>query len=283
MKERIESYQPITLEGLTLKVFQNRGTPKLHANRLAPEDPLTFKAIHTHFTYEVFFVCNGALQLVTEEETRNYQNSILIIPPQIKHYSFNEREGNFCLLFSVESSPQAAALTERLGRGVIELPLTDEIAFYIRQLDEKNECSSPAAAEARRLLTALIFNHITDALLPRKTFYQAPHTEHIDTIESYINGHLLQKLTLTDVAENVALSTKQITRIIKKKYGMTFSALVADKRLATAKMLLKNSDLPVREIAERTFPGSETYFYTLFKKKCGISPLVYRKKSYPHG
>ena len=283
MNERIETYQPITLEGITLKVFQNHGTPKLRPNRLAPEDPLTFKAIHSHFTYEVFFVCNGALRLITEEETRSYQRSILIIPPQIKHYSFNEQKGNFCLLFSVEDSPQAAALTERFCHGVTELPLTEEIAFYIRQLDEKNEQTSPAAAEARRLLTALIFNHITDALLPRQAAYQAPHTEHIDTIEGYINGHLLTKLTLLDVAKNVSLSTKQITRIIQKNYGMTFSALVTDKRLATAKMLLKNSDLPVHEIAERTFPGSESYFYTLFKKKCGMSPLSYRKKGYPNG
>ncbi len=78
-------------------------------------------------------------------------------------------------------------------------------------------------------------------------------------------------------AEQVALSTKQITRIIRKSYGTSFSALVADKRLAAAKMLLKNTTLSVGEIAERTFPGSESYFYTLFKKKIGCSPVAYRK------
>lgn len=277
MNTRINTSQLITLDGITLKVYQNRGTPKLHRNRLQPDDPALLKAVHTHFTYEVFFVCNGTLQLITEEERRSYRRSILIIPPKIKHYSFNEQQGNFCLLFTVEPSAGAAALNERLSHGITELPLTEEIAFYIQKLDEKNEYSTPAAAEDRRLLTALIFNQITDALLPRTASYRAPDSEHIDAIEAFINSHLSRKFTLTDVSKNVALSTKQITRIIQKKYGMTFSALVADKRLAAAKMLLKNTDLPVREIAERTFPGSESYFYTLFKTKLGLSPLQYRK------
>ena len=277
MNERINTSQLITLDGITLKVYLNRGTPKLHRNCRRPDDPALLKAIHTHFTYEVFFVCNGALQLITEEETHRYSHSVLIIPPKIKHYSFNEQQGNFCLRFTVEPSADASALTERLSRGITELTLTEEISFYIRKLDEKNELSSPAAAEDRRLLTALIFNQIIEALLPRKASYRAPDSEHIDAIEAFINGHLSRRFTLTDVSKSVALSTKQITRIIKKKYGMTFSALVADKRLAAAKMLLKNTNMPVREIAERTFPGSESYFYTLFKKKLGLSPLHYRK------
>ncbi|MBQ3084793.1 MAG: helix-turn-helix transcriptional regulator [Clostridia bacterium] len=80
------------------------------------------------------------------------------------------------------------------------------------------------------------------------------------------------------MASTVPSSAKAIARIIRKQYGITFSELVADKRLASAKMLLKNSDLAVREIAERTFPGSESYFYTIFKKKCGMSPLAYRER-----
>lgn len=277
MNKRINTSQLITLDGITLKVYLNRGTPKLNRNRRRPDDPALLKAIHTHFTYEVFFVCNGELQLITEEETHRYSRSVLIIPPKIKHYSFHEQQGNFCLLFTVEPSAGASALTEQLSRGITALPLTEEIAFYIRKLGEKNELSSPAAAEDRRLLTALIFNQITDALFPRKDSYRALKPEHIDAIEDYINSHLSKKFTLSDVSKSVALSTRQITRIIQREYGMTFSALVADKRLAAAKMLLKNTNIPVREIAERTFPGSESYFYTLFKKKMGFSPLYYRK------
>lgn len=280
MKEKIESYKRISLNGIELKVFQIHGAPLLKANRRPPQDPAMLRAIHSHFTFEVFFICNGKLQIYTEDGFQIHYNSVVIIPPRIKHYSYSERQGNFCLLFSVEDSPRAPMLNHKISQGITSLPLTEELTFYLHRLKEKNNLATTAAKEDCQLLTALIFNQLVGVLLPeeeRQPIYKAPSIEHIDAIESFINSHLRDKFTLSDVAKNVALSTKQITRIIEKEYGMTFSELVADKRLAPAKMLLKNSPLPVKEIAARTFPGSETYFYTLFKKKYGMSPLEYRK------
>lgn len=281
MKEKIDSYKRISLNGIELKVFQIHGSPILKASRRPAHDPAILRAIHSHFTFEVFFICNGKLQLYTEDGVQLHHNSVIIIPPHLKHYSYNERKGNFCLLFSVENSPHAPLLIQKLSAGITSLPLTEELNFYMQRLNEKTSLTTVAAEEDCHLLTALIFNQLVDALLPEKErppIYKVPSTEHIDAIESFINSHLREKFTLSDVAKNVALSTRQIARIIEREYGMTFSELVADKRLASAKMLLKNSSLPIYEIAARSFPGSETYFYTLFKKKCGVSPLEYRKK-----
>ena len=283
MNQRIETNQSIiTAGGITLKVFQNRGTPRLTQNKRPSEDPLTLKAIHSHFAYEVFFVCNGLLRLVTEGETYRYQNAVVIIPPQIKHYSFNECEGNYCLLFFPEDSPAADLLTAQLNNGITTLPLPEELPFYLRQLEKKD---LPSSTEERRLLTALILHPVINALLPdgHRRENSRSADGHIDVIEDYINSRLRGKLTLTEVSGAVALSTRQISRIIQKEYGMTFSQLVADKRLAAANIMLKSSALPIHEIAELTFPGSESYFYTLFKKKCGISPLQYRKNSRREG
>jgi len=36
--------------------------------------------------------------------------------------------------------------------------------------------------------------------------------------------------------------------------------------------------MKIAEIANQIFCGSETYFYSLFKAKYGISPLKYRKE-----
>ena len=56
------------------------------------------------------------------------------------------------------------------------------------------------------------------------------------------------------------------------------SQLLLDKRLAQAQMLLHSTDLPVGEIAQRVCMGSENYFYAVFKKRFGTSPLQYRKR-----
>ena len=79
------------------------------------------------------------------------------------------------------------------------------------------------------------------------------------------------------MAEHVYLSTKQISRIIKKEYGCTLSQLVTDKKLAAAKKLLKDTDMKIGEIALAVNLGAENYFYLLFKKKYNQTPLQYRK------
>ena len=131
-----------------------------------------------------------------------------------------------------------------------------------------------------RLLAELIFN----AILPKAMsvssdrFFEIKDTgEHIGAIEYYINHHIHTKFTLSDVADYVHLGTKQVSRIIEKKYGMNFTDLLMNKRMTTAEMLLKNTNIPVAEIAAKSYPGTDSYFYILFKKRNGMSPLHYRK------
>jgi len=85
-----------------------------------------------------------------------------------------------------------------------------------------------------------------------------------------------------EITETATMGAKKIALENMRKlieYGVSFSALVADKRLASAEMLLKNTDFTIAKIASETFPGTESYFYTCFKKKFGMSPLQYRKAS----
>ena len=62
-----------------------------------------------------------------------------------------------------------------------------------------------------------------------------------------------------------------------KEYGCTLSQLVTDKKLSTAEQLIRNGKLPIDQIAAQSGLGSVNYFYAVFKKRYGMSPLQYRK------
>ena len=64
-----------------------------------------------------------------------------------------------------------------------------------------------------------------------------------------------------------------------REYGKPLSKLVVEKKLHIARMLLKNTDLKINEVSARINIGTENYFYTMFKKYYGLSPMEYRKKS----
>ncbi|MBR3715868.1 MAG: helix-turn-helix transcriptional regulator [Clostridia bacterium] len=273
----------IDVFGIDLKVFRVGKNQNPRINSI--KDQVAMRGVHSHFTYEIFFVTEGTLDIVTERSRTTCERKVVIIPPKIKHYTTPSIEGSFCLLFSFEGQA-SDALRDALElscskEGVCELPLSDDVAFYIRKVSEKCEENTLAAEKDAELLASLIFHEIVRALLPDicadKT--EKSDSKHIGLIEEFINSNLGGKIRLTDVAGHVFLSTRQVSRIILKEYGCTLSELVTEKRLARAEMLIKNTDMKIGEIAAQSNLGSENYFYLLFKKHYGMSPLKFRQEN----
>ncbi len=129
-------------------------------------------------------------------------------------------------------------------------------------------------------MKGLLFCQVIQQLLPEDSQSQPAKSKdtHINAIESYINANRYRQITPTDIAENVFLSVRQVSRIIQKEYHCTPRQLILEKKLSAAEILLKNTDIKVSQIAAMVNLGADNYFYTLFKKRYGKSPLQYRKE-----
>ena len=84
------------------------------------------------------------------------------------------------------------------------------------------------------------------------------------------------KLNIDALADHVGLSASHIQNIFKTATGSSISAYLRRLRLNKATELLKNTDIPISEIAERTGFGNSNYFYTVFKRHYSITPTEYR-------
>lgn len=260
-----------------ISVFRVESAPRLKVNSELEERNLELRLLHTHFTYEVFFVVSGKLKLITEHGRTEYENSIIIIPPKLNHVSIRDGE-SYSLLFSLDGD---LTLSHKLENEVHSLPLSDEITFYVRQLNKESLLRTKEAEHAVHHLASLIFSEILNSVKPisDKSSSQNPHQKHhINAIDEYINHNFAKQITLADIAAHVHLSKRQITRTIRKEYNCTFPELLSDKRLGNAVSLLNNTDLSIAQIISETFCNSPNYFYRVFRKKYGISPLQYRKQ-----
>ena len=292
--KKIPNSEPLDISvfGMALKVFRIGKTPGIKYHHDPSQPPTNMKSVHSHFTYEVFFVTDGTLELVTEGSARTYERKVLIIPPKIRHYSIPSGEGSFCLLFSFEEgkkqSKWQAHIEAQLREGVYQLPLSDDMGFYIRKIAEKCTQTGIAVEKEEALLASLIFYEIIGKLLPESYGRQemgSGSAKHIYEIETYINFNInkTSRITLSDVAKYISLSTRQVSRIIQKEYNCTLGELITDKKLASAEMLVRNTDMPIGEIARQANLGSDNYFYALFKERYGVSPLQYRKQMKERG
>lgn len=96
-------------------------------------------------------------------------------------------------------------------------------------------------------------------------------------MKDYINTQLTTKFSLNALCAIINKSESQAIKLFKKAYGVTPYAYILQKRIDFSKKLLTDTNLTVKQIADRLCFSDEYYFSNLFKKKTGVSPSSFRK------
>jgi AraC-like DNA-binding protein len=86
----------------------------------------------------------------------------------------------------------------------------------------------------------------------------------------------LEGLSLGRLASRLALSERQVSRLIQEELGCSFREWATGVRLARARQLLAESELPIIEIAAETGWSSLAHFNALFRRRTGRTPGAFR-------
>lgn len=95
-------------------------------------------------------------------------------------------------------------------------------------------------------------------------------------ILEYINNNYQDTIELKECAERYHTSPSYIARMFKKYYGVSFITYVNNLRIDKALVLLKNTDVSIKEIAYKVGYNNLNYFYKVFKKNIGITPNIFK-------
>lgn len=112
------------------------------------------------------------------------------------------------------------------------------------------------------------------------TLDQALENRLATDIKEYIEKHLSEHITLSDIANHVHYSRSHITTQFQNSTGMSISHYIAERRIERAKELLLAEELTVSQISEMLGFSSLQYFSKCFKDAVGCSPSSYVKA--PH-
>lgn len=100
---------------------------------------------------------------------------------------------------------------------------------------------------------------------------------YIDKALKYIHARFCENINVSRVSENLGLNTNYFSKLFKRNVGISPMQYINLLRIKKAKFLLKNTDMPIGEIADSVGYEDQFYFSRIFKKNEGISPLKYRK------
>ncbi|MBE6399008.1 MAG: helix-turn-helix transcriptional regulator [Lentisphaerae bacterium] len=105
-----------------------------------------------------------------------------------------------------------------------------------------------------------------------------PLPEELLKIRSFIHENFCNTLNISDIAEAAGISPATLRRRFARFFHISPLDYLNRLRLERAAALLKNSDLPVKEISFSCGFNSPLYFSEAFRKSFGCAPGIYRKQ-----
>jgi AraC-like DNA-binding protein/mannose-6-phosphate isomerase-like protein (cupin superfamily) len=99
----------------------------------------------------------------------------------------------------------------------------------------------------------------------------------VQTAVQYLQDNLAQRLEVRDVAAQVNLSERQLSRIFRQATGTSILTYLTRLRMDRAMQLLLHSELPIKQVAAAVGYPDTHYFTTLFGRYTRTTPAAYRR------
>jgi len=145
----------------------------------------------------------------------------------------------------------------------------DGIPQRLRQEAMRADPASPFVVGA--LITQLLAVGSRQRATP-----EAPRPPWLATVIEHIESNLGEPLPVTELAEHANISSSHLAHAFPRAMGCTLGAYIRVARIRAAAAALRESDLPIQEIAYRTGFYDQAHLCRAFKATHGVTPRHYR-------
>ena len=248
----------------------------------------SFQQKHVHQEIELIYVMEGQVYLEIESEIFNLNKEDIVIINSNKRHSF--RENSNCIIGSFQFSFEfiSTFLNKNLILFWCNSSIDKDIAYEeLRKIIKEmlNEYLKSDGEETFfqyslvfKLLGILSNSFLVDNKDERFVELKDRYEDRIAEITNYIRRNYSKSISLTDLADQLYLSTAYLSRFFKKHIGMNFIDYVNGIRLHYAIDDLLYSNKSITRIALDNGFASSTVFNKVFKEEYDMAPSTYQKK-----
>jgi len=164
-----------------------------------------------------------------------------------------------------------------LKTGYHDIIALDEDKVFTNQIDYSTKCIEDAKSiEEIHAMFYKLIDEICKISKKTQLIRQQNITEKIKYIIQTNYTDIL--LSSKSIAKILDFSNAYISKIFKSVEGQSIADYINFIRMEHSITLLKNTKLPVKEIAKKVGIVNSQYFFVLFKKYSGQTPIEFRKK-----
>ena len=176
--------------------------------------------------------------------------------------------------FHFDGSNASAIFTELYGlyQSIIVAKNSSEIVNHIYKIYEiyhsgKKISEAIQSAYIARILGEFFKNPGMDVL---------DQNGIVNKVMNYIEENYQMALTISELSQFAGLSEYYFSRLFKKQTGFTIHEYIIKTRVISAKILLKSTNLSLREIAYQCGFTNESSFSNTFRRITGMTPGGFR-------
>lgn len=107
--------------------------------------------------------------------------------------------------------------------------------------------------------------------------FHAKELDRISLLDYLVDSCFMHPLTVSYAADQLCMSERQFSRLVKKRFGSSFHDVIKVKRLTVAAKMLIESDRPVSKIAPAVGYPSVSCFHRAFAAYWNMTPARYRE------
>lgn len=257
---------------------------------------------HTSDYFEIYYAPYGKCPVFFQKEKIDLCNGqILIAAPNIVHASPCYADDAILYYFMVRASTFESVFWNQLPKNSLlasffhrSLSASETTAwlFFDTEKDEQllslthqmNAEFEEAGNYSAQMLNALMTQFFIRILKKYEKSARLPRTDDFywrqeySAILIYIQQNYA-KAGIRDVAETFHYSTRQISRVVKDCFNLSYAQLILKLRMERASELLRQGDVSVSEISEMIGYADTSSFCRAFLLYYGVSPGKMKKNS----
>ena len=226
-----------------------------------------------HQPYELVYVDRGELHnLVQGTDIVLPQQSFMIIDSNHWHTQYSNLAVSFLTLSFWAEDKSIYRITNRA------FCLTPQLKGLFQQLLSQKQHTSYSHDYIESLLKILLIELLQKADPDTADLpVTADHSENqiVDQAIQIISEHTTQRLTLEALANRVHVSVPYLYKLFQTHLGISPGKYIARIRMEECKVLLRDRQMSMGEVATHMGFSSLQHFSRQFKSICGITPTQY--------
>ena len=241
------------------------------------------EAMRSHSSARLMFFSSGQGRITIAGLTRGYgPNNLIFIPPN-NMYGYEIGPTVFGQMLTI---PKAMAIewpsipTHVRIRDVVA---QNELGALMDVLERELKSDLPNAARAAHYqlgLLSIYFERQRD-LQDVETHGAPSDTPSARLVAAYtglIEQHFREHLGVANYAAKLGITPSHLTRCCKETCSKSALNLLNDRILFDARLRLRDTKIPVNQIAQDLGYSSAAYFTRAFQAETGLTPSQFRKK-----